>query len=126
MDEFERFRRAFFVGRDPLELEQHVSVLETVAFHAGRYWPLEAALWDLAGKAEGVPTARLLGGKQEGVARVDEALLPPEARAVRARVPRGRLPRAEAANRPQPRPGGVAAVAAVREAVGPISRSWST
>ena len=28
-------------------------VLETITFHAGRYWPLEAALWDLAGQGRG-------------------------------------------------------------------------
>ena len=42
-------------------LERHVRVLETITFHAGRYWPLEAALWDLAGKAAGAPVASLLG-----------------------------------------------------------------
>lgn len=62
MDGFERYE-PLFVGRDPLDIERHVRVLETIAFHAGRYWPLEAALWDLAGKAENVPVATLLGGK---------------------------------------------------------------
>ena len=61
MDGFERFTE-LFVGQDPLDIERHVRVLETITFHAGRYWPFEAALWDLAGKAEGVPTAKLLGG----------------------------------------------------------------
>jgi D-galactarolactone cycloisomerase len=61
MDGFERYAE-LFVGRDPLDIERHVRVLETISFHAARYWPLEAALWDLAGKAEGVPAARLLGG----------------------------------------------------------------
>jgi L-alanine-DL-glutamate epimerase-like enolase superfamily enzyme len=37
-------------------------MLESISFHAGRYWPLEAALWDLAGKAEGRPAAHLFGG----------------------------------------------------------------
>jgi D-galactarolactone cycloisomerase len=60
MDGFERFEH-LFVGRDPLELERHVRVLETIAFHAGRYWPLEAALWDLAGQAVERPVADLLG-----------------------------------------------------------------
>ena len=61
MDGFERYAD-LFVGRDPLDIERHVRVLESITFHAGRYWPLEAALWDLAGKAQGVPTAQLLGG----------------------------------------------------------------
>jgi D-galactarolactone cycloisomerase len=61
MDGFERYAE-LFLGRDPLDIERHVEVLETITFHAARYWPFEAALWDLAGKAEGVPAARLLGG----------------------------------------------------------------
>jgi len=36
MDGFERFAEVF-VGRDPLDIERHVAVLETIAFHAGRY-----------------------------------------------------------------------------------------
>ena len=61
MDGFEAYEH-LFVGRDPLDVEHHARVLETIAFHAGRYWPLEAALWDLLGKARGKPVARLLGG----------------------------------------------------------------
>lgn len=62
MDGFERYEH-LFVGRDPLTIERHVAVLETITFHAGRYWPLEAALWDLTGKAAGKPVAELLGGQ---------------------------------------------------------------
>jgi D-galactarolactone cycloisomerase len=61
MDGFERYEH-LFLDRDPLDLERHVRTLETIAFHAGRYWPVEAALWDLAGKAKGEPVFRLLGG----------------------------------------------------------------
>ena len=64
MDGFERYEH-LFLGQDPLDVERHARVLETIAFHAGRYWPLEAALWDLAGKAEGEPVAELLGGATE-------------------------------------------------------------
>jgi D-galactarolactone cycloisomerase len=67
MDGFERYA-GLFVGRDPLEIDRHVRVLETITFHAGRYWPFEAALWDLAGKAKDVPAARLLGGAADGLA----------------------------------------------------------
>jgi D-galactarolactone cycloisomerase len=66
MDGFERYAE-LFLEQDPLEIERHVQVLETITFHAGRYWPFEAALWDLAGKAQGVPAARLLGGAAESV-----------------------------------------------------------
>lgn len=60
MDGFEPYEH-LFLGRDPLDVERHARVLETIAFHAGRYWPLEAALWDLLGKARGEPVAKLLG-----------------------------------------------------------------
>jgi D-galactarolactone cycloisomerase len=56
MDAFERYEH-LFLGEDPLAIERHVEVLQTIAFHAARYWPLEAALWDLRGKAEGKPVA---------------------------------------------------------------------
>jgi L-alanine-DL-glutamate epimerase-like enolase superfamily enzyme len=51
-----------FLGKDPLRLAHHARVLETIEFHAGRPWPLEAALWDLAGQALGIPCATLAGG----------------------------------------------------------------
>ena len=59
MDGFDRYHD-LFLGEDALAIERHVRVLETITFHAGRYWPFEAALWDLAGKADGRPVAELL------------------------------------------------------------------
>ncbi len=120
MDGFSAFEH-LFLGQDVLAVERHVRVLETIAFHAARYWPLEAALWDLAGKAEGVPVATLLGGAAErlpvyaslGVLRppaeqTETALRLQEAgfRALKLRIDRDRIG------------DGLAAVAAVREAVG--------
>jgi D-galactarolactone cycloisomerase len=120
MDGFERYAD-LFVGRDPLDIEHHVRVLESITFHAGRYWPLEAALWDLAGKAQDVPAAQLLGGglaeipvyastaaRLDAAARVESALALREQgfRALKIRIDR---------ERPD---AGVEAVAAVREAVG--------
>ncbi|MGH3036602.1 MAG: mandelate racemase/muconate lactonizing enzyme family protein [Gaiellaceae bacterium] len=120
MDGFERYAH-LFAGEDPLDVERHVRVLETIAFHAARYWPLEAALWDLAGKAEGVPTARLLGGAadrlpvyastgehREAALRAESALsLRSEGfRALKLRVDKERLQE------------GLAAVRAVRGAAG--------
>ena len=52
MDGFEAFEH-LFVGQDPLAIARHVRVLETIDFHAGRYWPLEAALWDIVGPGRG-------------------------------------------------------------------------
>ena len=54
---------ALFVGRDPLDLERHARVIENLSFHYARYWPLDVALWDLAGKIRGQPCWRLLGGR---------------------------------------------------------------
>ena len=51
-----------FVGHDPLALERHYRVLSNIDFHYGRCWPLDLALWDLAGKILGQPCWKLLGG----------------------------------------------------------------
>jgi D-galactarolactone cycloisomerase len=117
---FEEFAH-LFVGRDPLALDTHARALETISFHAGRYWPLEAALWDLAGRVLGVPVATLLGGAVDrlpayaslGELRTPErraqdarALLQEGFQAVKVRIARDRI--AE----------GIAVVAAIREAVG--------
>jgi len=119
MDGFERYED-LFVGQDALAVERHVAVLETITFHAGRYWPLEAALWDLAGKAAGKTTAELLGGQLDRVAayastgeqrspaeRADSALRLREEgfKALKLRIDRTKLDE------------GLAAVEAVREAV---------
>ena len=48
MDGFEPFE-PLFTGRDPLAIADHVRTIESIGFHAGRYWPLEAALWDIIG-----------------------------------------------------------------------------
>jgi L-alanine-DL-glutamate epimerase-like enolase superfamily enzyme len=66
MDGFEAFEH-LFLGSDPLAISRHARTLETISFHAGRYWPLEAALWDLLGQACGQSMATLLGGAAEGV-----------------------------------------------------------
>jgi D-galactarolactone cycloisomerase len=120
MDGFERYEH-LFIGQDPLAVERHVAVLETITFHAGRYWPLEAALWDLAGKAAGKPAAELLGGQLDRVAayastgeqrssaeRAESALRLREEgfKALKLRIDRTKLDE------------GLAAVEAVREAVG--------
>jgi D-galactarolactone cycloisomerase len=53
------------VGVDPLRTEVVRELCETVDFHHGRPWTVEAAVWDLVGKALGVPCAQLLGGRSE-------------------------------------------------------------
>jgi L-alanine-DL-glutamate epimerase-like enolase superfamily enzyme len=51
-----------FVGQDPMLLERHHRVLSHIDFHYGRCWPLDLALWDLAGQITGQPCWKLLGG----------------------------------------------------------------
>lgn len=71
-----------FVGADPMALERHWRILSNIQFHYGRCWPLDLALWDLAGKITGQPVWRLLGGLSDrvpayassGILRAPEAL----------------------------------------------------
>jgi D-galactarolactone cycloisomerase len=120
MDGFEAFAH-LFVGRDPLTLGAHARALETISVHSGRYWPLEAALWDLAGRAFGIPVATLLGGARNSIpvyaslgelrapeqrAEDAEELVEAGFRAVKVRIARERIGE------------GVATVAAMRDAVG--------
>ncbi len=110
-----------FIGRDPLQIASHVRTLETITFHAGRYWALEAALWDIAGKACGQPVATLFGGalttmacyasfgeSRSAAERADAVLGAREAgfRAVKIRIGRENVA------------AGLAAVRAAREAAG--------
>lgn len=110
-----------FAGEDPRRLARHARVLETIEFHAGRPWPLEAALWDLTGQALGVPCATLLGGATDRLpayvswgelraprqrAEDATALVERGVRAVKVRIARHAVD------------AGVAVVSAVRAAVG--------
>lgn len=119
MDGFDSYTD-LFVGTDPLALARQVRVMETVAFHGPRPWPLEAALWDIAGQVTGQPVARLLGGFTDRLPAYAStgALVEPHARvemavaaaglgfqAMKIRVDPARLTE------------GLASVAAVREAL---------
>ncbi|HZS85126.1 MAG TPA: mandelate racemase/muconate lactonizing enzyme family protein [Stellaceae bacterium] len=57
-----------FIGEDPLRLERHSRVIDHISFHYGRVWPLDLALWDLAGQVLGQPCWKLLGGLSNRVA----------------------------------------------------------
>ena len=56
-----------FIGQDPLAIERHYRVLSHINFHYGRCWPLDLALWDLAGKITSQPCWKLLGGLADRV-----------------------------------------------------------
>jgi D-galactarolactone cycloisomerase len=133
MDGFERYRD-LFLGTDPLDIARHVRTIETANFHGARYWPLEAALWDIVGKAAGLPVAALFGNtyqklpayastgelktaEQRVASALDMAAL--GFRALKIRIDRDRLEE------------GVHVVRAVREALGDrvdimvdLNQSW--
>ena len=120
MDGFEAFEH-LFVGQDPLAIARHVRVLETIDFHAGRYWPLEVALWDIVGQVAGLPVATLFGGATDGIPAYASCgtLLPAEARAESALRLREEGFRAlKIRVDPRRLDAGLAAVAATRAAVG--------
>ncbi|MBV9136436.1 MAG: mandelate racemase/muconate lactonizing enzyme family protein [Hyphomicrobiales bacterium] len=56
-----------FVGQDALAIERHWRILNNISFHYGRCWPLDLALWDLAGKITRQPCWKLLGGLSDRV-----------------------------------------------------------
>jgi L-alanine-DL-glutamate epimerase-like enolase superfamily enzyme len=120
MDGFAAFED-LFIGRDPRQIANHVRTIETISFHAGRYWPLEAALWDIIGKTAGLPVSALFGGacrRLPGYASFGELKSPGERaetvlaakeagfRAVKLRIGREDVP------------AGLAAVRAARSAAG--------
>lgn len=120
MDGFEAYEH-LFVGQDPLAIARHVRALETIDFHAGRYWPLEAALWDLVGQVAGLPVATLFGGSSDGIPAYASCgtLLPAAARAESALRLREEGFRAMKLRLdPRHLDDGLAAVAATRAAVG--------
>ncbi len=80
------------VGVDPTRTEVVREICETVDFHGGRPWAVEAACWDLAGRALDVPVWRLAGGRSEALlAYVSSGeLVEPEERVRRASALRDR------------------------------------
>jgi L-alanine-DL-glutamate epimerase-like enolase superfamily enzyme len=130
---FEEFQH-LFLGQPLMAIDRHVRVLETITFHAGRYWPLEAALWDAIGKSLGAPVADLFGAATDSLPLYAStgAIAEPNERAemcqelqeegfgaVKIRVPEHDLE------------GGIATIAAVRAAVGDdfeimvdLNQSW--
>src|SRR5207302_2702644 len=73
------------VGVDPLRTEVVRELCETVDFHHGRPWTVEAAVWDLAGKALDTPCWQLLGGRSDRLLAYasNAELLSPEERVTR-------------------------------------------
>lgn len=120
MDGFEAYEH-LFLGTDPLQILNQVRRIETINFHGGRYWPLEAAIWDIIGQVAGLPVSVLFGGARDRLPAYASCgeLKAPDARAQSAiaakargfRAMKIRISRDDVA-------GGIAAVRAAREAVG--------
>jgi L-alanine-DL-glutamate epimerase-like enolase superfamily enzyme len=109
------------VGVDPLRTEVVHELCETVDFHRARPWTVEAAVWDLAGRAVGVPCWRLLGGRSERLLAYASSAepLPAEERAARIAALRDAGVRAVKLRFHHPDwRADVAAFAAIRDAVG--------
>lgn len=110
-----------FIGTDPLRIERQVRAIESIGFHAGRFWPLEAALWDIIGQVAGMPVSALFGNLADRVPVYASwgSILPPEQRAQDAS---GLVERNFRAVKIRIHPAGLAegmaTVRAVREAVG--------
>ena len=79
----------WFIGEDPLDLERHGAVLANIDFHAGRPWPLDVALWDLAGQILDRPGVgpRRREGQRRAHLRLDRR--PPVGRRTWRRSPDG-------------------------------------
>ncbi len=56
-----------FVGEDPLDLDRHGKVIANISFHGARMWPLDVAIWDLAGKLADRPVWQMVGGRSNRV-----------------------------------------------------------
>ncbi|CAN5831227.1 mandelate racemase/muconate lactonizing enzyme family protein [soil metagenome] len=77
-----------FVGHDPTEIDRYSEVMSNIAFHDGRPWPLDTALWDLAGKIRNEPIWEMVGGRSDRI-RLYASLgvhRPPEQSAKQARA----------------------------------------
>jgi D-galactarolactone cycloisomerase len=109
-------------GVDPMRTEVVRRICETVDFHGGRPWTAEVAVWDLVGRALGVPLWQLLGGRSDSLIayassgeRVD-----PDERVRRVLAMRDAGVRAVKIRFHDPDPrGDVEALESVRDAVGP-------
>ena len=64
----ETYLRRYLIGKDPLNIVQHMRVfIHGLKMFHGYPWFIEFALWDILGKAAGLPLYKLLGGGKERV-----------------------------------------------------------
>ncbi len=58
------FIKGQLIGKDPLMIERLRPIISNAKLRMGWPWMVEAALWDIAGKAAGLPVYKLWGGYQ--------------------------------------------------------------
>jgi len=63
----ERFVAPYFIGQDPMHVESLVPVLRDTEILGAPVYCMETTLWDIVGKAAGLPVARLWGGYSDRV-----------------------------------------------------------
>ena len=75
-------------GKDPLAIERRIDELEELEYNTNALAAVDNALWDIAGKAYGVPVYQLLGGLARRTISVSRSLpvKDPETMAQRAAV----------------------------------------
>ena len=62
------YLNTLLIGKDPCAIESTIKVLQNASFFGkGRLWFVEIALWDIIGKAAGMPVYKLLGGFQDRI-----------------------------------------------------------
>jgi len=63
----ERFVAPYFIGQDPTHVERLVPVLRDSEILGAPVYCMEMTLWDIVGKAAGMPVSRLWGGYSDRV-----------------------------------------------------------
>lgn len=63
----EHMVKPYLVGQDPCAVERHIHLLRTAQLFGAKPWLVEIALWDIIGKAAGLPLYRLWGGYQNRI-----------------------------------------------------------
>ena len=64
---FEEAYKQYFIGQDLDDIDHLHGMLNNIAFHHSRCWPIDLAFWDARGKAAGQSVASMLGAKTDKV-----------------------------------------------------------